>query len=132
TQALTTLPPTPTSYVDQTAANGTAYYYKVSATNANGEGAKSNEASATPIAAIAPTTLPAPLDNFNRADENPLSDAARWTNAIIGGENGLNVSSNQLPCSGTTPWTPWRHNASYRADGEGWARLATVPRGSNP
>ena len=65
------MPSTPTSYVDETAANGTTYYYKVSASNANGEGAKSNEASATPIAAVAPTALPAPVDTFNRAEREP-------------------------------------------------------------
>ena len=34
--------------------NGTTYYYKVSAENDNGEGALSNEASATPTALVAP------------------------------------------------------------------------------
>jgi len=41
TQVLTTVSPTPTSYVDQTAGNGTTYYYKVAAANTNGAGAKS-------------------------------------------------------------------------------------------
>ena len=36
------------SYVDTTAANGTTYYYEVSAVNGVGEGALSNEQSATP------------------------------------------------------------------------------------
>ena len=39
---------TSTSFVDSGLANGTTYYYKVSAANANGEGPLSNEASATP------------------------------------------------------------------------------------
>jgi hypothetical protein len=131
TTALATLPPTPTSYVDQTATNGTTYYYKVSALNGNGEGPLSNEASATPIAAVAPTSLSAPLDDFNRANENPLSDAGRWTNAIIGGESGLNVSSNQLACSVATTCTAWRNNASYGQDVEVWARLSTLPGDNN-
>lgn len=38
-------------YVDVTAANGTAYFYKVAAVNAVGTSALSNEASATPVAA---------------------------------------------------------------------------------
>ncbi|OLS18881.1 MAG: Amylopullulanase precursor [Candidatus Heimdallarchaeota archaeon LC_3] len=37
-----------TSYVDNTALNGQAYYYKVTANNSIGEGGFSNEASATP------------------------------------------------------------------------------------
>jgi hypothetical protein len=125
TQALTTLPPTPTSYVDQSAANGTTYYYKVSALNANGEGAKSNEASASPVAAVAPTALPAPLDDFNRANET-LSDAGRWTNSIIPGESGFTVSSNQLACSVATTCTAWRNNAQFGPDAEVWTRLTTL------
>jgi len=39
-----------TGYTDNTALNGTTYYYKVSAVNGTGEGAKSGEASATPQA----------------------------------------------------------------------------------
>ena len=107
--------------------NGTTYYYKVSAVNSgSGEGAKSNEASATPTAAVAPTALSAPLDDFNRPDET-LSDAGRWTNAIIGGETGFAVSSNQLACSVATTCTAWRNNAQYGADTEVWAQLSTLP-----
>ncbi len=48
---------TATSYTDMTAANGTTYYYVVSALNASGEGPNSNQASATPTA---PAPPPAP------------------------------------------------------------------------
>lgn len=40
---------TGTAYTDLTAVNGTTYFYKVSAVNAIGEGALSNETSATPV-----------------------------------------------------------------------------------
>ena len=131
TQALTTLPSTPTSYVDQSAVNGTTYYYKVSALNANGEGAKSNEANATPILAVPPTVLPTPLDDFNRPNENPLSDAGRWSNAVIPGEAGHVVNSNQLACSVTTTCTAWRNNAQFGPDVEAWVRIATLPGDGN-
>ncbi len=49
-----------TSYSDTTVTNGVTYYYEVSALNNVGEGPRSSEASATPIA---PTTVPgAPRD----------------------------------------------------------------------
>src|SRR5262249_11309159 len=76
--------PSGTSFTDQTAANGTTYYYKVSAVNSNGEGPFSNEASATPVALVPPATPLAIVDDFNRV-ENPLSDAGRWTNGVNGG-----------------------------------------------
>jgi hypothetical protein len=43
---------TGTSFTDTGLTNGTAYFYVVTATNAAGEGANSNEASATPVATV--------------------------------------------------------------------------------
>jgi len=43
---------TGTSFTDTGLTNGTAYYYVVTATNGAGEGANSNEASATPVATV--------------------------------------------------------------------------------
>ncbi len=50
-----------TSYTDTTAANGTTYYYVVSAVNTSGESANSAQVSATPSA---PTGPPAPTGFF--------------------------------------------------------------------
>src|SRR5205823_5493062 len=48
------------TYSDTAVTNGATYYYQVSATNAIGEGPRSNEASATPVAS--PTAPGAPRD----------------------------------------------------------------------
>jgi carboxypeptidase T len=55
----TTLPGSPagTSFTDNGLANGTTYFYVVTATNGVGEGASSNEASATPVAPPTVVTL---------------------------------------------------------------------------
>ena len=46
---------TSTSFTDSTVTNGTTYFYKVTAVNTAGEGPASNEASATPAGATAPS-----------------------------------------------------------------------------
>ncbi len=48
-----------TSYIDATAANGTAYFYYVKATNTAGSSAASGEVSATPAAPVTVPTVPA-------------------------------------------------------------------------
>ena len=50
--------PASNTFTDNTAANGTKYFYVVSAVNSEGESANSNEVSATPAAP--PTAPPAP------------------------------------------------------------------------
>jgi hypothetical protein len=65
-----------TSYVDSSVSNGTAYYYTVTAVNANGEGAASNEVSATPNAAPAAPAAPSNLV----ATAAPQRITLTWTN----------------------------------------------------
>ncbi|HTD21377.1 MAG TPA: malectin domain-containing carbohydrate-binding protein [Terriglobales bacterium] len=49
---------TATSFTDTTVTNGTKYFYVVSAQNAAGESANSNEVSATPTGGVTPPTAP--------------------------------------------------------------------------
>jgi DNA/RNA endonuclease G (NUC1)/fibronectin type 3 domain-containing protein len=69
------------SYDDTTAANGTTYYYVVSAVGPGGEGANSSEASATPQAApLAPTGLTAtPGDSHIALSWNASLGATSYT-----------------------------------------------------
>ena len=118
---------TTTSYLDASASNGTTYYYKVSAENTNGEGALSNEASATPADLVAPAEPLPVVDGFDRPNENPLSDAGRWTNGISGSaETGLFTTANTLACSKTTTCTSWRNATQYGPDVEVWSRISTA------
>ena len=122
---------TSTTFVDPGVANGTTYYYTVSAENASGEGAQSNEASATPSELISPDPLFV-LDDFNRPNENPLLDAGRWSNGVVGSaETGLNVNANQLACNRTTTCTGWRNTAQLGPDAESWARISVLPGTGN-
>ena len=121
-----------TSYVDPGLQNGTTYYYKVSALNANGESPLSNQSKATPSALVVPVDPVPTVDSFNRPNENPLSDAGRWTNGINGSiETGLYTTSNTLACTKTTTCTSWRNTAPYGPDTEVWARITTLPGTSN-
>jgi Fibronectin type III domain len=110
-----------TSYVDTGVVNGTGFYYQLSAVNAVGEGPRSAEIAVMPSA-------DAPLDDFNRANENPLSDGGRWLNGISSSsEKGLVVSSNQVACTITTTATAWRSVGAYGPDSEAWVTIATLP-----
>ncbi|MGH3370825.1 MAG: fibronectin type III domain-containing protein, partial [Nocardioidaceae bacterium] len=120
-----------TSYTDSGLANGTTYFYKVSALNANGEGPLSNQAQVTPVALVPPSEPLSTLDDFNRGFENPLSDAGRWSNGVSGGEVGLYVPSVWLACSIATTCTGWRNNTQYGPDSEVWARLSVLPGNDN-
>ena len=116
------------------APNGTTYYYKVSAENANGEGALSGEAlgDARPASSRPIEPLPT-VDDFNRPNENPLSDAGRWTNGDqrLGSRPVSTSPRTLLACSKSTTCTAWRNAAQYGPDAEVWARIATLPGTSN-
>ena len=115
--------------------NGTTYYYKVSAENANGEGQLSNEASATP-ADLVPPGAPLPtVDSFDRANENPLSDAG-----TLDERHQLDGRSRDGPLHDREPRSPARRRRpappgatppSTAPTSRSWARLSTLPGTDN-
>ena len=86
------------------------------------QGPYSNVASATTPAVFVLPVEPLPtVDNFNRGNENPLSDTGRWSNGISGPDvTGLHVTSNALACTRTTTCGSWRNAAQYGPDVEVW------------
>lgn len=85
----TTIAPnvTATSHTDTTVANGTTYYYVVSAVNADGESANSSEVSATPNPAMPPT---APT-NLTASQSGKKKIALAWTQST-----SPNIVSNRV------------------------------------
>lgn len=78
-----------TSYDDSAVTNGSTYYYQVTAVNSLGEGARSNEAAATPQAAAVPTA--------------PQSLTAKPANG-----KGISLSWQAPASSGSSPITGYR------------------------
>ncbi|HUR67768.1 MAG TPA: fibronectin type III domain-containing protein [Candidatus Thermoplasmatota archaeon] len=68
---------TNTSYSDATVSNGNTYFYNVTASNANGQGASSSEVSATPA------TVPNPPATFSATAGSSVS--LSWTAGSTGG-----------------------------------------------
>ena len=121
-----------TSFTDSGLVNGTTYSYRVSADNANGEGQLSSAATATPTDIVAPAEPLPTTDGFDRANENPLSDAGRWSNGVIGSvETGHFTTGGALACSKTTTCTAWRNTTQYGPDTEVWARVSTLAGDNN-
>jgi fibronectin type 3 domain-containing protein len=81
-----------TSWTDNNAANGTAYYYKVTAVNSVGEGTASNELSATPATVPGAPTL-------NSANAGNGSVALSWS---APGSNGGSATTAYRVYRGTT------------------------------
>jgi hypothetical protein len=63
------------------------------------------------------------IDDFQRANENPLSHGGLWTNPLITGDSNLQVAGTSF-CSGTNPVSTssaYRNNVSYGPDVEVYA-----------
>jgi fibronectin type 3 domain-containing protein len=92
-----------TSYSDSSVANGTNYYYEVTATNSNGTSGYSSEVSATPMSApLAPTSL-----------------------ALVSGQNNIQLSWNASSGLGTITYNVLRSTTS----GSGYSIIASNQTG---
>lgn len=79
---------------------------------------------------LSPPPIPDPshvLDNFNRPNEDPLSDSGNWTNGVAGpSDGGLKVVSNQLASSSGVTVNAWR-NSPYGPDEFAAVTIARKP-----
>jgi hypothetical protein len=67
------------------------------------------------------------LDNFNRANETPLSTAGMWSLQSSGAT--ANLASNQVAAAGNANPILYFTDATYAADQEAWLTVSEVPTG---
>jgi hypothetical protein len=70
------------------------------------------------------------IDNFNRVNEDPVSDGGKWSIGPdeFGGTNNLRVANDELHMSTTTtPSNGYRNDQDYGPDTEVYATIAILP-----
>jgi fibronectin type 3 domain-containing protein len=99
--------PTTTSFADPGLTNGTTYYYVVTALNSAGESGNSNQASATPVSAVADVTI-----TVDPTKTKPISPYIYGTNFYSGNTSPQPYLT--LDRDGGNRWTAynWETNAS--------------------
>ncbi|HYU50466.1 MAG TPA: S8 family serine peptidase [Candidatus Limnocylindria bacterium] len=75
-----------TAYTDTSVSNGTTYYYQVSAVNTIGEGSRSTERSATPVA---PASLPSAPLGLSASQSFPKGIDLAWTAPASNGGSAI-------------------------------------------
>jgi hypothetical protein len=63
------------------------------------------------------------IDDFNRSDENPLSDGGKYS--VL--SSNLEVVSNQVACTIAATCSMWRTDVRYGADQEAWVTIEAKP-----
>ena len=119
--------PTLTTYTDTTVTNGTPYYYVVTAVNTAGESGNSNQASATPINAVADVTI-----TIDPTKSKPISPYIYGTNFYSG--NTSPQPNFTFDRDGGNRWTAynWETNASnagsdYLYESDAYLSSSNVP-----
>lgn len=74
------------------------------------------------------------IDDFNRADEGPLSNGGKWTNQIRSGDDNLRVDTNQCATIAggiSQQGSAWWNNATFGPDCECYTTLPVLPTGGS-
>jgi hypothetical protein len=120
-----------TSYDDSAVTDSTKYYYRVAAVNSVGEGAQSNEVSATPTAAP-PPPLPFPrtplLDSFARP---PGALGTGWQSPGLADPGTVTIVSSGVTKSGTGASSATWSTQTLGPDQEAYLTVSALPGGGN-
>jgi polysaccharide deacetylase/fibronectin type III domain protein len=117
-----------TSYDDTAVAGGTAYYYRLAATNAVGEGAQSNEAFATPTGSPPPPSAfprTAVLDDFTRF---PGGLGANWQSPGLADPGTVAILSSGVTASGAGASSATWKAGTFGADQEAYLTVPSLPK----
>jgi hypothetical protein len=88
-----------------------------------GTGGRLDDFGATTLRAPAPYADVGIIDNFNRNDENPLSDGGKYS--VL--SSNLKVVSHQVACTIAQTCSMWRTDVRYSADQEAWVTIDVKP-----
>ena len=126
--------PSGTSYTDTTAANGTTYYYKVTAVNSVGEGPASNEASATPLRRSAREPASRSISSIVQTrTRSRILPAGRTASSVArpesSGSHRHREHARLLEVDDLHRLA--QHHASTDPTSRSWARISTLPGTGN-
>jgi fibronectin type 3 domain-containing protein len=114
-----------TSYDDAAVAGNTKYYYRVAAINTVGEGAQSNEVSATTTAPPAPFPATPVLDDFARA---PGALGSMWQSPGLADLGVITIQSSGLTGSSAGASSATWSAGTFVADQEAYLTVPTLPK----